>query len=67
MENGAVNLLLHAIMHICCADMPTFDRLLVGHFVAKHNKMCNLPYVMTTINTYVFLLKLLLFIKRMSL
>ena len=29
-------------------DTPTYDRLHVGHFIAKHNKMCNLPYVMTT-------------------
>ena len=45
MENGDFNLLLHAIMYNCCVDMPTFDRLRVGHFVAKHYKVCNLPLV----------------------
>ena len=70
MENGDFNLLLHAIMHSCCADMPTFDRLRIGHFVAKHNKICNLPYMMTANNTYLstyFPFKTSLCIKRMSL
>ena len=50
--------------------MPTFDRLRIGHFVAKHNKMCNLPYGMTTNNTHLstyFDFKTSLLIKRMSL
>ena len=51
MENGGFNHLLHAIMDGCSADVPAFDQLRVGHFVAKHNKMCNLPYMMTTNNT----------------
>ena len=48
----------------------TFDRLRVGHFVTKHNKMCSLPYAMTANKTYLstyFPVKTSLFIKRMSL
>ena len=54
----------------CCADTHTFDRLRVSHFVTKHNKMCSLPYAMTTNKTYLstyFPFKTSLFIKRMSL
>ena len=61
MGNGGFNLLLHAIMHDCCVDTPT---LRVGY------KICNLPYAMTTSNTYLstyFHFKTSLFIKRMSL
>ena len=57
-------------MHNCGADMHTFDRLRVGHFVMKHNKMCSLPYTMTANKTYLsayFPFKTPLFIKRMSL
>ena len=60
------------IMHNCCADthIRTLDRLRVGHFVTKHNKMCSLPYAMTANKTYLstyFPFKTSLLIKRMSL
>ena len=45
MENGDCNLLMHAIKHSCCADMPIFDRLCVGHFIAKHNKIFVQPTI----------------------
>ena len=70
MENDDFNLKLLAIKHNCCTDTHTFDRLRVGHFVAKHNKMCSLPYAMTANKTYLstyFPFKTSLFIKRMSL
>ena len=70
MENDDFNLQLHAIMHNCCVDMHTFDRLRVSHFVMKHNKMCSLLYAMKTNKTYLstyFPFKTFLFIKRMSL
>ena len=70
MENNDFNLKLHAIMHNCCSDTHTFDRLRVSHFVTKHNKMCSLPYAMTANKTYLstyFPFKTSLFIKRMSL
>ena len=57
-------------MHICCADTYTFDRLRVGNFVMKHNKICSLPYTMTATKTYLstyFPFKTSLFIKHMSL
>ena len=57
-------------MHNCETDTPTFDQLCVGHFVTKYNKMCNLPYAITSDNTYIstyFCFKTSLFMKCMSL
>ena len=57
-------------MNNCCVATHTSDRLHVSHFVTKHNKMCSLPCAMTTNKLtfqLIFLLKLFLFIKRISL
>ena len=61
---------IQSCIYSCCVDTHTFDRLHVGHFVTKHDKMCSLPYAMTANKTYLstyFLFKTSLFIKRMSL
>ena len=61
---------MQSCMHNCGVDTHTFDRLRVGRFVTKYNKMCSLPYVMTANKTYLstyFPFKTSLFIKRMSL